>query len=315
MAEPPRPEPARNSTGARARLWKPAALGVLCALAGGVAGWFGHLAWTDRQTRDDRAMASGELPSQQPTLPLEPLPAPGSEAAPAPAESLLRMGEAFVERFDGGMDARWSVSDGWSNGDWMTNDWRRSSVEAAPGLVALKLQPGPEGSAHRLASGELQSHERHRYGYFEVRMKVPRGAGLVTGFFSYVGREGGTRPHEIDIEILGRNTRVAELTIHENGKATSKKVTLPFDAADGFHVYGFDWQPGHVRWYIDGQLVHTETGEAAQRLVRPQQLILNLWASEQLGSWVGQLDLGKSPWRLDVSCMAYAPVYAGPICG
>jgi beta-glucanase (GH16 family) len=70
-----------------------------------------------------------------------------------------------------------------------------------------------------------------------------------------------------------------------------------------------------VRWYIDGQLVHAETGEAAQRLVRPQQLILNLWASEQLGSWVGQLDLGKSPWRLDVSCMAYAPVYAGPICG
>jgi hypothetical protein len=235
---------------------------VLCALAGGVAGWFGHSAWIDRQTIDDRAMASGELPSQR-TSPLEPLPVPEPEAAPAPAEILPQMGEAFVERFDGGVDERWSVSDGWSNGGWMTNDWRRSSVEIVPGLMAILLQPGPEGSKYKLSSGELQSHDRHRYGYFEVRMKVPRGAGLVTGFFSYAGQDGRTRPNEIDIEILGRNTRVAELTIHENGEATSTKVTLPFDAADGFHVYGFDWQPGHVRWYIDGQLVHAETGGAA----------------------------------------------------
>jgi endo-1,3-1,4-beta-glycanase ExoK len=294
MAEPPRPEPVRNSTGARARWWKPAALGVLSALAGGVAGWFGHSAWIDRQTIDDRAMASGELPSPQ-TSPLEPLPVPEPEAAPAPAEVLPQMGEAFVERFDGSVDARWSVSDGWSNGGWMTNDWRRSSVETAPGLTAILLQPGPEGSKYKLSSGELQSHDKHRYGYFEVRMKVPRGAGLVTGFFTYAGQEGRTRPNEIDIEILGRNT-------------------LPFDAADGFHVYGFDWQPGHVRWYIDGQLVHAETGGAARRLVRPQQLILNLWASEQLDAWVGKLDLAKAPWRLDVSCMAYAATYSGQIC-
>jgi hypothetical protein len=48
--------------------------------------------------------------------------------------------------------------------------------------------------------------------------------------------------------------------------------------------------------------------------VRPQQLILNLWASEQLDSWVGKLDLAKAPWRLDVSCMAYAATYSGRIC-
>lgn len=310
----------RNSTGARARWWKPAALGVLCALAGGVAGWFGHSAWIEQQIFEDRAMVSGELPSQQPTFPLEPVPvpepepAPAPEAAPAPAEILPQVGEAFVERFDGSVDARWSVSDGWSNGDWMSNDWRRSAVETAPGLMSLVLQPGPEDSKYKLASGELQSHDRHRYGYFEVRMKVPRAPGVVTGFFSYAGRDGRTQPNEIDIEILGRNTRVAELTIHENGKATSKKVTLPFDAADGFHVYGFDWQPGYVRWYVDGQLVHAVNGGAARRLVRPQQVILNLWASEQLHSWVGKLDLAKAPWRLDVSCTAYAPTYAGPIC-
>lgn len=312
MAEPPRPEPVRNSTGARARWWKPAALGVLCALAGGVAGWFGHSVWLVGQIAEDRATASGELPSQLPPAPPKPVPEP--EAAPAPAGNLPQLGAAFVERFDGNTGERWNISDGWSNGDWMTNDWRRSSVEVKPGQMSLHLKRGEDGAKHKLASGELQSHARHRYGYFEVRMKLPRGPGLVTGFFSYAGHEGATRPNEIDIEILGRNTRVAELTIHENGKATSKKLALPFDAADGFHVYGFDWQPGYVRWYIDGQLVHEEAGGAARRLVRPQQLILNLWASRQLDDWVGKLDLAKAPWRLDVSCMAYAATYEGQIC-
>jgi len=56
------------------------------------------------------------------------------------------------------------------------------------------------------------------------------------------------------------------------------------------------------------------TGGAARRLVRPQQLILNLWASEQLDSWVGKLDIAKAPWRLDVSCVAYAIEYEGQMC-
>lgn len=280
-----------------------------------MAGWFGHSAWLDAQIAEDRAMASGELPWQQPKpVPATPDPEPAPEAAPAPAERLPQIGEAFVEQFDGELAERWNISDGWSNGDWMTNDWRRSSVEANPGALVIHLKSGEEGSEHALASGELQSHERYRYGYFEVRMKLPKSPGLVTGFFTYAGQDGRTRPNEIDVEILGRNTRVAELTIHENGKATSKKVTLPFDAADGFHTYGFDWQPGHVRWYIDGKMVHAVTGGAAQRLVRPQQVILNLWASQQLGDWVGKLDMAKAPWRLDVSCIAYAPTYESQLC-
>ena len=294
-------------------------LGGVCALAGGVAGWFGHSAWLESQVFEDRARASGELPSQQPPI-TEPQPAPTPEvpptpeAAPAPSAILPQQGEAFVERFDGELTERWNISDGWSNGDWMTNDWRASAVETSANALTLHLTPNEEGEAHKLAGGEVQSHARYRYGYFEVRMKLPRAPGLVTGFFTYAGRDGRTRPNEIDVEILGRNTRVAEFTIHENGKATSKKVTLPFDAADDFHVYGFDWQPGYVRWYVDGKLVHEVKGGAAARLVRPQQVILNLWASEQLDDWVGKLDLTKAPWRLDVSCMAYALTYESPIC-
>ncbi len=278
-----------------------------------------------RQAWEHRLIPSGEHPSQQDDFPApveepdaQPVPDPDTpEATPAPSagSALPQQGEAFVERFDrDAIDDRWVVADGWSNGTWMANDWRRSSVGIQPNLLTLNLKKNPKGSEYELASGELQTHARHRYGYFEIRMKVPRASGLVTGFFTYAGRDGAQRPNEIDIEILGRNTRVVELTIHENNRPTSKKITLPFDAADDFHTYGFDWQPGHVRWYADGQLIHSETGGAAQRLVRPQQLFLNLWSSKELHAWVGRLDTNRAPWKLDVSCMAYAPTYTGALC-
>ena len=225
------------------------------------------------------------------------------------------MGEAFVERFDrASISDRWSISHGWSNGSWMLNDWQSAATEVKPGLLTLHLKPGVEGSDFPLSGGEIQTLKQHRYGYFEARMKVPRGSGLVTGLFSYVGRDGRVRPNEIDIEILGRNTRVVELTIHENGQPTSKKITLPFDAADGFHTYGFDWQPDFVRWYADGQLIYTESGPAARRVTRPQQLILSVWGSKELEAWVGKIDLKRAPWKLEVSCVAYAPSYSGPVC-
>ena len=282
-----------------------------------------------RRAMEDRMIVSGEHPSQQHDLPPaaapspdEPVPVPDTvESAPAPAAPaapaavITPTGEPFVDGFDrADISDRWFISDGWSNGKWMSNDWRKGAVEAGAGKMSLNLKPGPQGSAYELMGGEVRTHDFMRYGYFEVRMRVPRGAGTVSGVFTYADRAKGVKPNEIDIEILGSNTRAAELTIHENGRATHTVVTLPFDAADGFHTYGFDWQPGYVRWYIDGVLAHEETGTAARNLVRPQQLIMNLWGSRELKAWVGKLDTKQGPWRLEFSCVAHARTYAGPIC-
>lgn len=274
---------------------------------------------------EERLIPSGEHPSQQqepdPAIPPEqtPVPEPAKpdtpEATPAPAAGprLPQMGEAFVDRFDGDQidEERWFVADGWSNGDWMDNDWRRSQLGLGPGGLTMTMARGPEGSSKPLASGEVHSNPSYRYGYFEVRMRVPRDPGIVTGFFTYAVQEGSVRPNEIDIEILGRSTRVLEATIHENGKSTHKAVRLPFDAADGLHTYAFDWQPDAVRWYADDKLIHEERGPAAARLIRPQQINIDLWASTQLKDWLGPLNAAKAPWTLEVSCVAYAPSYGG----
>ncbi len=288
------------------------------------------LVYGDHYTRsiaDARLIPSGEHPSQQQDLPepetTEPVPeevtpeTPAATPAPSAGPVLPQLGEAFIDRFDGPEidEERWQISDGWNNGEWMDNDWRASQISLAEHGMTMTLEKGPEGSEKPLASAEMRVRQKFRYGYFEVNMRVPKGAGLVTGVFTYVGKDKNIRPHEIDIEILGRDTRFLEATIHENGKPTHNKIRLPFDAADGFHTYGFDWQPNVVRWYADGKLIYEERGGAASRVSRPQEFFIHFWASSQLEAWVGKLNRNAAPWELQIACTAYAPTYSGkPLC-
>jgi endo-1,3-1,4-beta-glycanase ExoK len=285
-----------------------------------------------RKAQEQRLFPSGEHPSQQVTPPEvepevepdvvpEPVPVPepvkpGAAPAPAPAPKLPQLGEAFVDRFDSAeLHERWSVSDGWSNGEWTENDWRLSQVASGPDGLRMMLETAPKDAEKPLMGAEIRTNAFYRYGYFEARMRVPRDPGLISAMFTYASADGKVRPNEIDIEILGRDTRTIELTFHENGKPTYAKVKLPFDSADGFHTYGFEWRPDAVRWYADGKMIHEVTGGRAPKLVRPQQLMISQWATRRLDAWAGRLDISRAPWALDVSCTGYSPSYGGkPIC-
>lgn len=234
------------------------------------------------------------------------------EATLPPGPRLDQIGEPFIERFESEtLSDHWYISDGWSNGDHMDNDWRKSQVSVGPTGMVLTMEKAPAGHPKPLVSAEVRTLPFYRYGYFEARVKIPRGSGLVTGIFTYAHVDGKVRPNEIDIEILGRNTRTLEATIHENGRSTAKRIPLPFDSADGFHTFGFDWQPDAVRWYADGKMIFEEKGPAARALVRPQQFIFDLWGSTQLHQWVGQFDRSAGPWKLEIACVAYEPAYPG----
>lgn len=281
-----------------------------------------------REAREAKSIASQEHPSQQLALvdaaavfvpgPEEPEAPQTIAASTSPAPKLTQIGKAFIDRFDGDRldEDRWYISDGWSNGDWMENDWRRSQISVAQGVLQLAVSRSDGRSEKPLAGSEIQTHELFRYGYFETRMRLPRDPGLITAAFTFVKRDPGKASNEIDIEILGQATTRVELTIHEgNRSSTSKKITLPFDSADGFHTYAFDWQPQHVRWYADGRMIHEERGRPVANLVRPQKYILSLWATRKLRPWAGEIDLARGPWALDVACVAYTPTYGGkPLC-
>ena len=67
---------------------------------------------------------------------------------------------------------------------------------------------------------------------------------------------------EIDImEVLGNQTDTAYGTVHYGEPHAEQQGTYVLEGGDtfasDFHEYSVEWEPGEMRWYIDGNLYHT----------------------------------------------------------
>lgn len=230
-----------------------------------------------------------------------PPPPPQAAVLPPPVAS---EGEPFVDRFIEHRRDIWNISGGWANGPYMVNDWRRSQTQIDNGLrVVLQEQRGED---YPYTSGEVQSRVLYGYGYYETVMQAAKGSGLVSGFFTYTGPPFGRPWNEIDVEILGRNTREAALTYHYAGDSRARTVPLDFDAAEAMHHYAFDWQRGHIRWYIDGALVHEERGESLPLPNEGQKIMMHLWGTQRSPEWAGPFDPAAAPATMTIGCVAYS---------
>ncbi|MFN8438673.1 MAG: family 16 glycosylhydrolase [Cytophagales bacterium] len=141
---------------------------------------------------------------------------------------------------------------------------------------------------------ELYSNQSYKYGKYEMRMKMAKGSGILSTFFTYKnGSETtGSFWEEIDIEVFGKNN--AQLfqsnIISNNPKKYSEQVhNLDFSLADDYHTYTLEWTPEYVAWYIDDVLMRKTTGGQVNDLTNTQSLRFNLWAAN-ITSWVGAFD-------------------------
>ena len=210
---------------------------------------------------------------------------------------------------------RWYISNGWSDGAWMLNNFLASQLVTSQSGLSIVLDKAAPGGANPYASGEVRTVGAFQYGYFEARVQAPAGAGLDAGFFTYVGASGAQPVNEIDVELLGKNTRAVQLTYHNGSNQVATTVALPFDDSAGPHLYAFDWQPTYIRWYVDGKLVLQQTGTNLPLPTAPQQLFMNLWASNSLAAWLGSFTWPNHPLTARVTCVAVEPHYtATPAC-
>jgi len=220
-------------------------------------------------------------------------------------------GVRFIDRFAALDTNRWYLSDGWSNGSLMENDWQARQISVSHQGMAITLDRNGPGAPKLFSSGEMRTREAFQFGYFETRMRVPRGEGLVIGFFTFTQPDRSQNAEEIDIEILGRNTRQVELTYHLHGRAKMRTIDLGFDAADDYHTYAIEWTPDALRWYVDNEMVLEERDPRVRDMRGSQQIFLSLWNSAELYRWVGFINPEEAPWALHVSCVAQAQAYRG----
>ena len=96
-----------------------------------------------------------------------------------------------------------------------------------------------------------------RYGFIEARARVPVGRGLWSAFW-LLPRGGAVLP-EIDIfEIVGHQVGIVREYTHwqdAGGEQQFANATHLDDTSGGWHVYGLDWEPSALTWYVDGRKV------------------------------------------------------------
>ncbi|MGH6760733.1 MAG: glycoside hydrolase family 16 protein [Phyllobacterium sp.] len=203
-------------------------------------------------------------------------------------------GKSFVENFESLDKKRWYVSDGWSNGDHQNCTWSAGQVKVADGTLTLGFEP-KQTKDRKYACAEIQTNQRFGHGTYEVRMKAVAGSGFNSSFFSYIGPVHKQPWDEIDFEILGKDPSRVQLNSYVNGKGGNEKLVGVSGGADaGYNDYAFVWEKDKLRFYINGQLVHTVT-DPAQLPSHDQKIYLSLWASDTLKSWLGTFVAPQQP--------------------
>jgi len=108
-------------------------------------------------------------------------------------------------------------------------------------------------------SGALTTYNKFkmRYGYVEMRAKLPKGKGLWSAFWLLHQNDNDRRP-EIDVvEYIGDKPDNLYNTYHYydnwNLKSTPSYEVPGPDYSQNFHTFGMKWEPGKITWYVDGQ--------------------------------------------------------------
>lgn len=130
----------------------------------------------------------------------------------------------------------------------------------------------PNGRSYTSAMMHTKNKMDFEYGRFEIRAKMPTTPGTSKGLWpAFWMRPTDGNLGELDIlEVVGTGknnaseaNRVSQ-TIHYDYVPTypqqANVYKLPSgNYADGFHDFAVEWQPGSIKWYVDGALTYTRT--------------------------------------------------------
>jgi len=183
------------------------------------------------------------------------------------------------------------ASDGWSNGSCFDCGWYKQNTSFKDGALNLTIDKDTSGK-YNYSGAEYRTSDTYHYGYYETSMQAIKNDGVVSSFFTYTGPSENNPWDEIDIEVLGKDTTKVQFNYYTNGIGNHEYMyDLGFDASEGFHTYGFDWQPDHITWYVDGKEAYTAYDQIPSTAGR---IMMNVWPGIGVDDWLNPFD-GNTP--------------------
>ena len=184
--------------------------------------------------------------------------------------SLLWNDEFSADALD---ESKWNYEPhepGWTNEELQEYTTSTDNVFTRDGklvIKAIKTEKENRTKYTTYTSGKVTGKKKtdFTYGKVVVSAKVPEGQGLWPAIWMMPTDEGhyGQWPKcgEIDImEVLGNDVNTAYGTLHygePHGEIQGTWGLTEGSYADSFHEYSVEWEPGEIRWYIDGNLYNT----------------------------------------------------------
>lgn len=160
-------------------------------------------------------------------------------------------------------------ANGWGNQELQYYTSRTENVKVDNGVLLITARKESfEGSSYTSARLVTKDLFEQQYGRFEARIRLPWGKGIWPAFWM-LGADIDENPWpgagEIDImEYRGQDPSVLIGSVHgpgySAGEAISKEFVLENDRFDtGFHIFGIEWGPRYINFYVDDVLYNQIT--------------------------------------------------------
>ncbi len=210
------------------------------------------------------------------------------------------LGNWIVDENDNGVAA------GWGNNE--LQNYTKDNVEVEDGnlvITAKKEETSDKHGEYDYTSSRIKTKGlfAKKYGRFEARMALPAEDGLWPAFWMLPEDDvygGWASSGEIDImEARGRLPHEVEGTLHYGGLWPENKYSgKHYQFKEGtdmteFHEYAIEWEPGEIRWYVDGELYQTQNnwytqgadGEEKYSFPAPFDQDFHLLLNLAVGGW------------------------------
>ncbi|MBR1798257.1 MAG: diguanylate cyclase [Clostridiales bacterium] len=189
---------------------------------------------------------------------------------------LQKLGYKLIwqDEFDGSDVSRddWNIEvhpDSWINGELQSYVDDGQHVVVEDGHLAIKPERviAPDSSlSYKSARVNTKGKHDFTYGYVEVRAKVAKGKGFLSGMRLLPASEGygeWPRSGEVDfVNVDGQYPFRGFSIMHFGVPVTQRNKSFEDeerDFSEDYHVFGCEWLPGKMTFYVDGKEHYTNS--------------------------------------------------------
>ena len=182
---------------------------------------------------------------------------------------------------------------GWGNNELEYYTDRLVNSYQEDGCLVIKAQQeNYEGKSYTSARLITKNKADWKYGRFEIKAKLPYGKGIWPAIWALpTDNVYGAWPDSGEIDVMEEVGQVPSKvygTAHWGNpyqKSGSNYSLSEGSFSDDFHIFSLEWDPGQIRWYVDGKQYHSV--DMSKPFDKKFYLLLNIAVG---GNWPGSPD-------------------------